>query len=359
MLAAASDPSVRTVVRSSAVTVDVGADRWTDDGWVDISEDLLPEGQVECDSFRTIHRTCKVRLSRGLDWGKDRLRLRMRLTSAEGTFEVPVGVFLLSTPSARAGESPTTFEVEGYDLLEVLDQPHGAAVVAAAGTGYLASARTLIEAAGLQVTFADEQKDRLLGQNRVWPLDQRTTTLQIVNELLAAVGFRKLHIGANGTARSQPLTPLSERGTEWVYDASAVDTTVGEFRTGMFDFFDVPNRLVAVSDDPEAGLSAVTLNNVSDGPTSQDGRGRVITAVERFEAADAAALEAQAADRFDELSNVAEEFSLQVSPNPTHFYRDVVRLVDPDLGASVKCVVRRFTLPLDGSDMQLELRAVR
>ena len=357
MLPEASDPQVRAIVRDTAVTVEVGCDLLTDDGWEDISEDVEPAGQVECDSFRTIHRTCKLRVARRLEWGKDRVRLRMKLSSAAGQFEVPVGVFLLSTPSEQAGEVPVTFDVEGYDLLEVLDQPHGSSFVASSGTGYLAAARTLIEGAGLSVSFADEQADRMLSQDRVWPLDEQTTTLQIVNELLLAVGFRKLHIGANGTARSQPLTPLSERGTEWTYDAGSDVTTVGEFRTGMFDFFDVPNRLVAVSDDPEAGLAAVTLDNVDDGPTSQDARGRVITAVERFEAADAAALEAQAADRFDELTTVAEEFVLSVSPNPTHFYRDVVRLVDPGLGVDVKCVCRKFVLPLDGSDMRLELRA--
>jgi len=358
MQAAAADPTVQAVVRSPSVDPDVACELETDDGWQDITGDLVLSGRVELGSYRTIHRTCKLSLSRRLEWGKARVRLSMTLTAPEGTFTAPLGVFLLSTPETEAGEDPKTYSVEGYDLLEVLDQPHGATFVAAAGTGYLANARTLIEAAGLSVTFADEQADRLIGAARVWPIDEQTTTLNIINDLLAAVGFRGLNVGPEGTCRSQPYTPLADRGVEWVYDAGVDRTEVGESRTAIFDFFDAPNRLVGVSDDPEAGIAPVTLDNVSDGPTSQDGRGRVITTVRRYEAADSAALAAQAGEDFDQLSKVAEEFTVSVSPNPLHGHMDVVRLVDPDLGVSRRCIVRSWTLPLNGDDAVLDLRAV-
>lgn len=358
MLALASDPAVQAVVRDPQVEVDVTCELGTDDGWTDISGDLVVAGQVELDSFRTIHRTCRVVVSRVLDWGKARIRLSMTLTSPSGSFTAPLGVFVLSTPVTVAGELPSTFQVDGFDLLEVLDQPYGSTFVAEAGTGYLANARSLVEAAGLSVSFVDEQDDRMLSQDRVWPIDEQTTTLGIVNELLSAVGFRRLNVGPEGVARSQPYRPPADRGVEWTYDAGSDDTSVGEQRTATFDFFDAPNRLVAVSDDPETDLDPVVLENQDDGPTSIAGRGRTITAVRSFEAADAAALEAQATEEFDLLSKVAEEFEVSVSPNPLHGFRDVVRLVDPELGVSRKAMVRSWTLPLDGSDATLRLRAV-
>ncbi len=359
MLAEAADPTVQAIVRDPSVQVDVGCDLLTGDGWLDISDDVEPVGSVEHGSYRTIHRTCNIRVARTLDWGKDRVRLRMILTAPAGTFEVPLGVFLLSTPQMEAGETPRTFEVEGYDLLELLDHPHGETFVAVQGTGYLANARGLVEAVGLPVSFADEQADRLISvPDLVWPIDEQTTTLNVVNGLLEAVGFRGLTVDPNGTARSEPYMPPSDRGVEWVYDAGSSDTTVGEQRTAIFDFFDAPNRLVAVSDDPEADLAAVVLTNDTDGPTSIVGRGRTITAVRRFEAADVAALTSQAVEEFAQLSKVAEEFTVTVSPNPLMGHMDIVRLIDPELGVDRKCLVRSWKLDLAGGDMQLDLRAV-
>jgi hypothetical protein len=347
------------IVRDASVTVDVGCDLWTTDGWLDISESLVPAGSsLEAGSYRTIHRTCTVSLSRQLDWGKDRIRLRMSLTSPSGTFETVLGVFVLSTPETVAGEDPRTFKVEGYDLLEFLNRPHGETFVAAVGTGYLANARTLIEAAGLPVTFLDETADQTVTTARIWPIDEQTTTLNIVNDLLAAVGFRGLHMTRDGVATSEPYQAPADRGVEWEYDATVDATTVGETRTAIFDFFDAPNRLVAICDDPEKTIDPVVLNNVDEGITSQTARGRVIPAVLRFEAANAAALTARAVEAFDRLSRVAEEFTVTVGPNPAHFLHDVVRFADPDLAVNRKCVVRSFRLPLDGGDMTLDMRAV-
>jgi hypothetical protein len=347
------------VVRDPALTVDVGCDLWTDDGWVDISESFDPDGStLEAGSYRTIHRTCTVGLSRQLDWGKDRIRLRMSLTSRAGTFEVVLGVFVLSTPATVAGEDPRTFTVEGYDLLEFLNRPHGETFVATAGSGYLANARTLIEAAGLSVSFVDETSDQTVGTARIWPIDEQTTTLNIVNDLLAAVGFRGLHMTRDGVATSEPYQAPADRGVEWEYDATVDATTVGETRTAIFDFFDAPNRLVAICDDPETTIPPVVLNNVDEGVTSQTARGRVIPAVLRFEAANATALAARAREAFDRMSRVAEEFTVTVGPNPAHFLHDIVRFADPDLNVNRKCVVRSFKLPLDGGDMTLDMRAV-
>jgi hypothetical protein len=208
------------------------------------------------------------------------------------------------------------------------------------------------------VSFADAASDRTLTTSRIWPIDEQTTTLNIVNDLLAAVGFRGLHMTRDGSATSEPYMPPADRGVEWEYDATVDATTIGETRTATFDFFDAPNRLVAICDDPETTIPPVVLDNIEEGVTSQAARGRIIPTVLRFEAADTAALEAQAQEAFDRLSRVAEEFTVMVGPNPSHFLHDVVRLYDPDLGVNRKCVVQRFRLPLDGADMTLDLRAV-
>lgn len=358
---------VRAIVGASVLEVEAGCDLLdTDNVYVgDISEHLVPGGsQVKRNSYATIHGTCKLGLSTELDWGKDRVRPWMRLTSPSGSFRVDLGVYLLSTPDTTAGEDPRTWQVEGYDLLEVLNHPHGQTFTASAGEAYLDVVTDLVEAFGLEVSLSSKAEGKLLPRDRVWPIDPDTSTLEIVNDLLGAAGYRGIYARWDGVLRSEPYQSPTDRPSEWVYDTADPRTIVGPLRTLTADFFDAANRLVAILDDPEAGEPTegdglYTLTNQSDGRTSIDARGRTISRVELLDAADQEALETQADQIFEEEKRVTEELTdLTVGPNPLHWHMDVARVVDPDLFFDRKCLVRSWSLPLDGSDGKVSVRSV-
>ena len=341
----AADPQVRTQVRAAS-DVDVACDLLVDGLWVDISDDLVKAGQVGYQVDRTLHRTGQVTLSRELNWGSDRIRVRYQV----GSVEVAVGTFIVSTPVEAAEETPRSWTVDVYDLLWLLDDLYGSTFVAEQGQGFLATVRGLVEPVGLPLLLADEAGgERTISDDRVFPLDEELTRLQIVNRLLRTVGYRDLWVDGQGRARSEPIVGLANRGSEWLYDATSEVTEVGA-ATRERDTFGRVNRLVALSDDPDADLEPVTLV-VDDGLPTR-------TELVRLEAADQAALQVQAEAAFEKSRQVEDVVEVQVSPNPLHSHRDVVRLVHPDLDVDAKHLVRSWTLPLDGSDMTLELERI-
>lgn len=342
-----SPADVAAVVESVQVTVDVTCEVDDGDGgWSDVTGSLLPAGSsVTYRSGSTVHREARLTLSSPLDWDTARVRVSMTVGSPDGTFTVPVGTFATVTPDRRwTGETPGRWDVECVGLLWLLDDPAGETVVVGEGGGYLEAARTLIEDRGLEVLFSAASEDRLLSEDRVFALEDGWTTLEIVNHLLEAVGFRRLWVDAQGRARSEPVAEVSDRPSQWNYRLSG-GSSVAPDVSHEDDRFDTPNRFVATVDDPESQVDPVTL-------TVDDGR-PVRTVVESFDVADGAALAALAADRFDELRRVTRTVKFRTSPNPCHAHRDVVRLLFGQAGVSGRGVVTGWQLPLDGSDMEL------
>lgn len=348
------------------VSFDIAAELYDADETflLDITDDVRPAGQVTHNNFRTIHSTVQMQVSRELQWGNQRIKLYWSIIDGDGEIRVPLGVYLLSTPETAAGETPKTWTVDGFDKLEVLAHPHGTTYRAAAGDAYLTLVEDLITAAGESAVLLDlTLSATVLPSDRVWPLDEQTTTLNIINDLLAAVGYRGLWVDQDGNYRSEPYVAASSRPTEWTYSADSADTMVGMGRTSSADFFDTPNRWVFVNDDPAQdfpveGDGVYTVLNQSDGATSIDERGRTITRVVKLSAASQSALETQGDRMVERDKRIVTRVSLQVSPNPLHLHFDVVKLVDAELSVSGAFQVHEWSLPLDGSDMTLDVKAV-
>lgn len=369
----------------------------------DISADLVG-GTVDRGNYRSIHGTCRLRISRELAWGSQRVKPYLVLTGPQQpttealtvvgdvltvggeplTVDIAdttvrarfnLGVFLLSTPERRAGETPATYDVDGYDKLEILAHPHGTTFSAAAGAAYLTLVADLIAAAGESKVLLDQSAAAtVLPTARVWPLVRQSdddgategaTTLQIINALLESVGYRSLWVDQDGFYRSEPYRSPAERGAEWTYSADSATTTVAEDRTASADYFATPNRWVFVRNDPAAasfpaeGDGIYTVVNQSDGLTSVDARGRTITRVVPLDASSQASLVKQG-DRIVENDKRLDDWlALSVSLNPLHGHFDVVSVTDAQLGLTgAKYVVTDWSLPLDGSDMTLDLKAV-
>lgn len=358
---------MRRVVTAPSITVRSGLEVLdTNNVFVeDISDALLGSGsRVERSNYATVHGRCQLSLSQKLDWGKDRVRPYMKLSAPSGSFQVYLGVFLLSIPSERAGTDLRIWDVDGYDLLEVLDQPHGETHYVAAGTGTLDAVTALVNDAGLTFKAAAAGEAPVLPRELVWPLDPDISTLNIVNDLLSLAGYRSVYVGREGTLRSEPYQSPADRGAEWTYDAQGADSIIAVNRELQANYADAPNKWVFVRDDPEGGPVSegdgiYTVINQSDGPTSIDARGRIITKVEYRSAATQTALEASGKRTVDADKRLAFELpDFHVGVNPLHDHFDVVRIIDDELDFERKCIVRSWELPLDGSDMKLDLRAV-
>ena len=105
---------------------------------------------------------------------------------------------------------------------------------------------------------------------------------------------------------------------------------------------------------PETGSGIVFYRNENDGPASIQARGREVNCVVFVDAADHAALEAEAGRRVGADSKLARRVTFQVSPQPTLWHATLVELTIPDLGIrNQRAEVASWALPLDGKNMRV------
>lgn len=363
--------SEEDLIRSPALLVTAGLELLDADDHLigDISDWLEPAGSsVTRNNLAVIHGSCHLNIAQDLNWQSQRLRPYVTITDLTTGIALtwPLGVYLPETPRRTAGESPQMFTVEGYDKLVVLNTPIGATYSLDAATPYVAAVETLIEAAGETAYHIDQTAaTKTLASSQMWLIDEQHTYLSVINELLAAVGYRALWVDRTGVYRSVPYTAPSARSVTWRYDTAHPATIMRPGTIAESDLFTVPNRWVFIRDDPTDELPApgnglYIVSNQSDGPGSIDQRaGRVISRIVRLEAADQTTLETRGDALVEADRQPAVTLDWSTSPNPLHWHADTIKVTSAELGITNALFSEQsWSFPLDGSDMTHHARKV-
>ncbi len=366
-----TEAQVRDVLTGSQVNVTAGCEVLigspTDPAsyWLDISEDL-EGGEVRRSNYAEVHGGCVIRLARALAWGRDRIRLYMTLTNGTVAARFNLGVYVLTTPDVTLGETPVGYEVEGMDLLYLLQNTDpGDTYTITSGTNVQTAINAALAAANIgQASIAAVGLSAYVTpQTFVWAptTEGFPSWLRIINDLLTMVGYRGLWADETGNfVSSLYQTPVS-RPVEWTFDtADAVADLVAPDRTMQEDLWSAPNwwRFVMQNSltQPVEGNGVYTVQNVNEGPSSQASLGRVVRHMEHLTALDHIALVAQGDRIVSETTAHARRFELNVDPLPIAGHFDIVDL--NDVVGSHKCQVVDWTLPLDGTPGAWTLEAL-
>lgn len=327
----------------------------------DITDDL-EGGSVGRDSYATLHGSATIQVARDLDWGTAIIRPYMTMTDNIYTARFNLGAYLTSSPETNPVATPITHDVQGYDILHWLNTPVGEAYTVAAGRGYLDAAEDVLQAQGILAYRIDQaQASKTLPTAKVWALDPRTTWLNVVNDLLLAIGYQGLWSDWDGALQMTPYVSPTNRATEWLYTTDPNTSMLANERKMIRDWFDAPNRWVFYwSKDPSTaapveGAGVYTFVNERNGPTSVQARGRVITAAPvQIDAVDQSALIAAAQLTIDADLRLKTVFEVSTFPNPLHWHFDRVTLNDPSMHPLADVVVSKWNLPLKpvGDDMK-------
>lgn len=320
----------------------------------------LAGGSVTRDSYATIHGTANFELTRALDWGRAIVRPFAKI----GDAAFYLGAYFTEVPSWQEGTDPIIYSVRGHDILSALHDRVGTAYAVAAGANILTEVQAILTRQGFKKYIIDSTRsDATMPSNRVWALDDQTTWLTIVNDLLASIGYQGIHSDWRGALRSGPYIPPSDRSPEWVYYGTGSSAQLPIARNVTRDLYDAPNRWIAVRQNniegsaPVEGNGVYTYVNELQGPTSVEARGgRVITApLITVDAADQSALVAavQARAAADMANPTRYELSLPSPGNPLHWHFDRVYAVDPAMGL-VDVLVTKWTYPLAPSTEDME-----
>lgn len=361
------EDAVRRLLTGDEVTVRCGLELVDNAGvfQMDLTDDLRA-GEVRHDNYARVHGSCKLSLlNGGLAWGRDRVRPYMELSDPWTTARFNLGVYVLTTPQLPAGEAPATYEVDGYDLLYLLDSSGpGDTYVAHAGDAYYGVVVDIIVQSGAAtwVAIDGDLQNAPIPQSMVWALtEQPVSWLTIVNDLLASINYMPLWVNQDGVFRSGPYTAPSDRAEEWTFDTSdPLTNIVAEERRTSAEAFGVPNwwRFIRrnVTARPTEGAGLYTVTNQSEGLSSIDVVGRTIRKVVHLEAADQAALVALGDKIVAEDKQVIRTYDIKVDPFPLAGHHDVTLFKDG--AVDVKCLTRSWTLPLDGSQGSWVLESV-
>lgn len=367
----------RTLLQSSALSVSAGCELLNADLSFreDISDDLAG-GKVSRSLYATIHGTCDLSLSRELAWGVDLVRPYMILSDGTVTARFNVGVFCLTTPERRVGETPETWSVQGYDRLLLLNRQVGADYTVTAGTTYRQALLDVFTAAGLSGALIEgSAADDTLPADRLWPLvadraadpdqtDTPVTFLRIVNDLLRAINFRSVWADENGIFRCQAYQDPASRPVDFVFDADdLISGIVGEDRTHITDVWAVPNRWVfRQTNRPDGAPSATEGDGIFTVDQSDTvngdwlGRRLVWTSVVDYEAATQSKLVDLGTRRVALDRSVSTRYEVTVGPFPPAGHADIYTYRDGTTDRKVQLI--SFDLDLTGADTAMTWEAV-
>jgi hypothetical protein len=363
-----------SLVEGDAVYVDVGVDLLdSNDVFVDdITADIVPAGsKVGYQRDGLIPFTGTMVVTRALEWGRQRVRPYMTLRSGDLEERWNLGVYLMSTPERVVGAVPQVFSVDLYDKTQVLNTSHGATVHIPKNGNYLAKAKALILAAGeTAVLFDDSAVSAVAPNDEMWPLDESTTTLDIVDEILSRVNYTPVWNDRQGVYRAGPKVLPTNMPSSWHYDTSSDRTSVAEYRTETLDLFNTPNEWIFVRDDPGQNLPTqdsgrTIIQNPDYGPSSIVGRGgQIVRRVIMSDAADDSLFEDFARSTAAEQMQPGHTVKIETSANPTHWANEAVLFtdpglpVDPDLVHTGRYQVDAWDLPWDTGMMPVTLSEI-
>lgn len=341
---------------------------------MNIQEDLTPfmsaGSSITSDSTASIHRTCTLTLDSNnpVVYGTDFVQPWMDLTNPDtgATARFYLGVYTLATPSFDNSKLPSALSVTGYDLLYYLNDVIGDSIQIPAGSDPIVQATNLILAAfpGAQIQAIDTTTT--LTSALTFPFDSSnnsTSYLEVINTLLAAVGYQPVWVDWNGTFQLVPYVTPTNTNAEWTFDLTAEDNIVAEPRTSTQDLFSVPNYWIFIMENltaaPVEGTTQFSYIDASpNNPASLPNRGRIKRKITFVSTADFASLVQFGLSVIAQDITPAETFDITTSPFPLAWQYDQILYIDSNLASVPPALqgVRRvqatqWSLPLDGGDM--------
>lgn len=319
--------------------------------------DNLAGGDVSRANFATLHGSCGIKLTTPLQWGSAIVRPYMTLSNGVITARFNLGAYFTSTPDYVTGVDPTTYDVIGYDMLSALDVPIGDTYSLPLGYNYLQTIESILVNQGYTRYVIDPlRRYTTTPARRGWLMSDNVTWLTVVNDLLAAIGYRGIYADWDGVLKCVPYISPESTPPEWIYDDGQFTSQMYPQQTVIHDYYQTPNKWIGVRSNgidgvtPTEGNGIFTYQNNSDGETSIEARSRVITAKLDIEAADQAALVSAVMQQVAQDKRVGTTIQASSTPNPLHWHFDVLTITTKELG-TVKVRENEWTLPLDGSSM--------
>ena len=288
----------------------------------------VSDASIAMSAFADIKKTAKFKLrdDPDINYASHRIQPFFVLGMPDGsTREWPLGIFLLSSPKRQESNGYIYRDIEAYDGLQVLkDDKFENRYFVAAGTNYITAIKTILTGAGITKINLEASTLTLPAGIEFEP---GATKLAAVGALLDAINYISLYVDPVGYYTSRTYVSATIRPVTYTYADDELSVLYNGL-TDETDLFDVPNKFVAYTSNPDASsLRSVYSNTNPLSQLSTVSRGRTITDVRKVDdIADQTSLDAYVARVAFEASQVYGYITMQTAVMPFHDVNDVVRV---------------------------------
>lgn len=302
-------------------------------------------GQLEWNANATLSAGGSVSLveqeGQDINLSQDRFRIWWEVGEVDPW---PLGVYVLAAPSVQHSPEGTSSTITLIDKMtvvqgDVLTQT----LQIAAGSNVIQQVVLQIQASG-ENRIASTPSSTVLSNALTW--EPGTSRLSVINDLLTIAGYWSLWTDGSGQFRVEPYVDPANRPVAWTFQegAASIHSPFWEYEMPLWE---ATNMVVLISQATDDGLvwtaSAVDDNPAS--PTSTVSMGRVLNPIveENVEAASQVDLQAQAARKLINNSNVIGKIRVSHAVVPL-WYNEAVKFTSQ--GMDTTATVTKMSLNL-------------
>jgi hypothetical protein len=322
---------------------------------------VLPGGFVTMNNLAQIKRTGNftIKETGDIDWLNDRVRPVFCLRMPDGGWaEWPLGIFLMSSPTAKFENGERHRQTECYDAsLILVEDKFDDRYLVPAGTSYTDEIGSILNGANVW-------KINIMAHPGVTAVDKEfeigTSKLTAVNQLLSEINYTSLWVDEYGYFVSRPYVIPSEREAEYEYRNDDL-SVVFPGSIHEEDLFSVPNKWVLSASNPEREpLRSVYINDIPSSKTSTISRNRTIVDFREIDDVyDQTTLDDKAKRIAYEASQIYGKFIFETANMPHHSYSDILFIEHTGHGIAAKYSETSWTMTLSHSGrMRHEARRV-
>jgi len=303
--------------------------------------DLMADGEVNVDADAEVPSTfsCRLRDPAAVPaWAW--LRPFLRISWYDPTLglqavDEPVGHYQVMPPRESHSAAMGIAALDGRDGCWLLKQSSVASgITYAQGANVVEAVRSLLAGAGFARVHIPGKSNTFRAKRH---FEAGTPRLDVVNELLHAVGYYPLWFDRSGVAMSRRIQPrykVEPRRTIASGDGDVVRLV--ELET---DPSRLCNRVTVTADDPkrEAPIVVVKSNTRADSPASIANLGFVVAKTIQASNVDTASEATDIANEaLEDGASVERRMSLATGPDPAYGFHETIRLaVERDDGTAV------------------------
>lgn len=291
-----------------------------------------------------------------VDWLNDKVQPVFILNK---TYEFPLGIFMISSPSRTIKKKSIYRSAECYDTtLVLLEDKFDTRYRILKDTNYITAIIQIINSAGItkiNIPYIDAK----IKTDKEFEIG--TSKLEAVNYLLQEINYTSVWVDELGNFTANPYILPNDRESEYVYRNDEMSIIRPDTSTEEIDLFSVPNKWIVVATNPETEpLIGRYTNDNGVSPTSTTSRRRTI--VDYREVDDIASqsiLDEYVRRIAYEASNVYGKFIFETAIMPHHTYMDCLYCEHTGLGVNNKYIETNWEIELKaGGKMSHSARRV-